>query len=172
MTRHRNSLAVLALAVSSIFAGFLWYQAKLVSDYHTRQEQILEMAPLVIIICSNDGQIRFVNQRFHEYFGYTPRELQDHGLALIVPAELWEQHRDSFAVASEKAHHGELTGGTRRYQRIFPVNCKDGTLMRCAITVSAIGNGREIEFYAFLQPLPAEHEDWTRELPASRFKGL
>jgi PAS domain S-box-containing protein len=172
MTRYRNSWAMAALMVSGILSWFLWYQAKIVSDFHVRQEQILATAPSTIIVCNHDGQIRFVNDRFTEHFGHDIETLRRTGLSLIMPPELQQRHYTGFAVAGQKARHGELTGGTQQYQRIFPVKCKDGRLLRCTVTVNAISRGREIEFFAFIQPLPSEDEDWTKNIPPSRFKGL
>ena len=54
----------------------------------TRFQQLLESAPDGVVLVDAQGQIKLVNRRTEELFGYEPGELIDREVELLVPDRL------------------------------------------------------------------------------------
>lgn len=164
MTPTRNRLSWVALLCSLVAGGLMVYYADQVSLAEFRSDQIIENTPVGIMVCDTNGHAVRVNKALSAITGFTAEELLTGGAMLLVPEEYREQHTTKFAAAIDGYAHASNTHDIA-YTKILAVTCKDGLRIRATVSVSTIRNGRAVEFFAFITPLPSVAHDLTRDNP-------
>lgn len=172
--------SVWALAASAVCAVALWYHVTVVQAQQQALNKVLEYAPNAVIVCNSQGNVVYANDAVKTITGFTEADLVDGGVEQIIPAELRDIHRAAFRRALLKVTRG-IEG--INYQRVMPVQCKNGELAVCLVSVGTVNQNGGPHFFAFVMPIasanmptptkdaPSKSEPWRSPTlaPETRF---
>lgn len=148
--RVRGWAAVWAVAASALCAIALWYHAIVVQEHQHALNKVLEYAPNAVIVCDSHGKVVYANDAVKTITGFSEADLVAGGVEQVIPAELREMHRAAFQRAIVKVSRG-LEGVN--YQRVLPVQCKNGGLSLCMVSVGTVDHIGGPHFFAFVMPV-------------------
>jgi len=146
----RSWAAFWATAASALCAGALWYHATVVQEHEQTLNKVLEYAPNAVIVCNNQGNVVYANDAVKKITGFSEADLATGGVDQIIPDGLREAHRAAFQRALVKVTRG-IEG--MNYQRVMPVQCKDGSLIVCMVSVGTVNDIGGPHFFAFVMPV-------------------
>ncbi|HME03847.1 MAG TPA: PAS domain S-box protein, partial [Solirubrobacteraceae bacterium] len=96
-----------------------------------RFQELLESAPDGVVLVDAQGQIKLVNRRTEELFGYEPGELIDREVELLVPGRLRAEHLAHRGGYVAEPRRREMGAGLELYGRR-----KDGSEFPVEISLS------------------------------------
>lgn len=147
--RVRGWAALWALVASGFCAAALWYHVSVVQEHEQALHKVLEYAPEAVVVCDEHGRVIYANDAIKTVTGFTEADLVAGGVEQIIPAELRAAHNAAFQRALLKVSRG-IEGVN--YQRIMPVQCKNGGLVVCLVTVGTVRQNGHPHFFAFVAP--------------------
>lgn len=151
-----------AALASVVCAIALWRYAVLVDEHASEIHKIFSYAPDGVIVCNEQGSVVYANDSVKTITGFSELDLRRGGVEQVIPPDLRDMHRDAFANAVLKSSRG-LEG--INYQRVMPVQHKNGAVVRCVVSVGNIRHTGGPHFFAFIMPLApetSEHHAATR----------
>lgn len=99
-------MALFALTLVFVFAGLIWWDARLLHRTDAARKRaedrfrlVVEAAPNAVILVSQAGIISLVNTRTEALFGYTREALLGQPIEMLVPSQFsahHNQHREAF----------------------------------------------------------------------------
>ena len=102
--------------------------------------RLLEAAPDAMIVVNGRGIIQWVNQRAQDLFGYTPAELIDQNIAILVPEANRSSHDAHIAQFRSKPQLRSMGGNNAELR----AQQKNGQLVPVEIGLSPIRDGNEM----------------------------
>lgn len=151
--RIRGWAAMWALVASACCAVALWYHVAVVQEHEHTLNKVLEYAPSAVIVCNSHGNVVFANDAVKTITGFTEADLADGGVEQVIPAELREAHRNAVQRAVVKVSRG-IEG--MNYQRVLPVQCKNGRIINCMVSVGTVKHAGGPHFFAFVMPVSSD----------------
>lgn len=155
-----------AIFTSLLCAAALWRSVALVQDHTNELHKILEYAPNAVIVCSAEGDVVYANDAVRSIVGFSYDDLVVGGVEQVIPAALRDMHRAAFKRALVKSARG--TEGVN-YQRVLPVQHKNGGLVLCLVSVGSVRRYGDPYFFAFIAPV-VQPESPERPSGAEQFK--
>ena len=146
----RGWAAVWAVLGCALCALALWYHVAVVQDHQQTLNKVLEYAPNAVIVCNGSGNVVYANDAVHAITGFSEAELLNGGVEQIIPAELRPMHQAAFNRALVKVARG-IEGVN--YQRVMPVQRKDGSMVVCMVSVGTVNQTGGPHFFAFVMPI-------------------
>lgn len=151
--RFRSWAALWALVASALCCVALWYHVATVQTHEQTLNKVLAYAPNAVIVCNSSGQVVYANDTLKTITGFSEADLVRGGVEQIIPVELRNAHRDAFQRAVLKISRG-IEG--INYRRIMPVQCKNGDMIVCVVSVGAVKQTiTGPNFFAFVMPIAA-----------------
>lgn len=160
--RVRGWAALWAMLASAVCAVALWRYAALVDAHTSELHKIFSYAPNGVIVCNDKGSVLYANDTVKAITGYSELDLQKGGVEQVIPPELRELHRAAFSSAILKCQRG-LEG--INYQKLMPVQCKNGSVIICLVSVGNVRHERGPHFFAFIMPVRSGQPAGNLSLP-------
>lgn len=137
-----------------------WHRTHILEE---RIEELVATAPTAVIVSDGLGNIKYVNKHTTNLIGWTNDEIKNKPLSILIRPSKLKAHNMAFNKAVK-----DLKEGTAAWvytgDHIFRVICKDNNLVKVQVYilgmryssndgVSEYPPGRDVEFYAIMQPV-------------------
>lgn len=99
---------------------------------------VLEASPQAVVMVNTAGRISYANRVSEQVFGYSPRELRDQPVEILVPEAFRRSHENYRAHFSAAPRSRPMASGLK-----LSVLCKDGHSFPAEISLSPIQMGEE-----------------------------
>lgn len=137
-----------------VLCGILWWTAHSAATSARRIESALANIPSIIVICDGHERPLYVSESITKATGWTPKEIEDFGLGVLIPPEVLAIHNRAYAARMSRGD-----GPDNVSSRLVEFLRKDGTRGRALARISVIEHSGRREAYAFILPLDAENYD-------------
>ena len=106
---------------------------------------IVDAAPVGVVIVTSNGKIAFVNTVLEKMFGYSSVQMVGHSLEMLVPADLRQKHEQLRAQFLQKQVSRLMGSGLE-----LKAQHADGHLFPVEIGVGLLGGGENHHAIAFV----------------------
>ena len=160
-----------ALAVAAqVQSAAAWRKA---ADADRLAINVLESAPWPIVACTESGEVLVFNSAATEYTGWSAEAIIGGPLSNIIPKGIAPTHKAAYAAAVQRLMRAGQDW-TQPHNVDAKVQCRDGRVEPCTVTVRGVKSGMEIMFIATLIPkahVPASAIEELREGQSDRWTG-
>ncbi len=116
-------------------------------------QSIVESAIDAIIICDSEGKILVWNKSAQNIFGYTPAEIMNQSIRVLVPESYRNMHNNGFD-RFIKSREPKIMGSTVEIEGLR----KDGSLVPISLSLSHWEEGSSIYFSAILKDITKQKQ--------------
>ena len=114
-------------------------------DSEERFRQLINAAPLAIVVTDQHVKIRLVNEQAEKLFGYERSELIGQHVEILIPDSLHNQHTENRNTYMSDPHLRQMGAGTELYARR-----KDGSLFATEIQLSSVETSEGIMVMSYV----------------------
>lgn len=124
---------------------------------HPYLPQLVDVAPLGVLVCDANGVITFVNQQIERIFGYQSSELVGHSVECLLPHSKRDEH-----VAYRQTFMGERASRIMGMGRELFARHANGSDFPVEIGITTLGESEQVHAVAFIVDISDRRREEVR----------